>query len=307
MGDKTKLILLIALLIAILFLYLPSYDSGFVFELRSIKIITAILVGIAVAISSFSFQTITNNNIITPGILGFDALFLLIQTSLMFVSSRFLEGIDLLMICTATMLFISLFIFRHVFLNHNIFKALLLGTILSILFRSICSVLYTIMDPNAFDTIQSVMFTNFNSIDKSILPICALMTIVAVYNIYALHKELDVLSIGESISRSIGLDRENCIIFIIIWISILVSVSTSLVGPIVFIGLFISNLTRIMFKTYKHRFLLIASMFIGIDLLLGGVYLNDLVFTDTNLPVVIDGLGALYFIYLCITKRRAML
>jgi iron complex transport system permease protein len=90
-------------------------------------------------------------------------------------------------------------------------------------------------------------------------------------------------------------------------ISILVSVSTSLVGPIVFIGLFVSNLTRIMFNTYKHKFLLPASILIGVNLLLGGVYLNDLVFTDTNLPVVIDGLGALYFIYLCITKRSKIL
>ena len=307
MRDKTKLLLLILLLVSIIFLYIPSSDSAFVFELRSIKLLTAVLVGIAVSVSSFSFQTITNNNIITPGILGFDSLFLLIQTSLMFVSSRLLGGIDLLIVCTATMLFISLFVFRYIFLNHNIFKALLLGTILSILFRSICSVLYTIMDPNAFDTIQSVMFTNFNSIDTSILPACVLMVLAATLSIYFLHKELDVISLGENLSKSLGVDREEIIIYIIIMISVLVSVSTSLVGPIVFIGLFVSNLTRIMFNTYKHKFLLVASMLIGINLLLGGVYLNDLVFTDTNLPVVIDGLGALYFIYLCITKRSKIL
>lgn len=307
MRDKTKVLLLILLLISIIFLYIPSSDNTFTLELRSIKLLTAVIVGIAVSVSSFSFQTITNNNIITPGILGFDSLFLLIQTSLMFVSSRLLEGIDLLIVCTATMLFISLFIFRYIFLNHNIFKALLLGTILSILFRSICSVLYTIMDPNAFDTMQSVMFTNFNSIDTSILPACILMVLAASLSIFSLHRELDVISVGESISKSLGVDREEIIIYVIIMISVLVSVSTSLVGPIVFIGLFVSNLTRIMFSTYKHKFLLPTSILIGVNLLLGGVYLNDLVFTDTNLPVVIDGLGALYFIYLCVTRRSKVL
>ena len=307
MKDKTKILLLILLLISIIFLYIPSSDSAFTLELRSIKLLTAVLVGVAVSVSSFSFQTITNNNIITPGILGFDSLFLLIQTSLMFASSRLLEGIDLLIVCTATMLFISLFIFRYIFLNHNIFKALLLGTILSILFRSICSVLYTIMDPNAFDTMQSVMFTNFNSIDTPILPACILMVLAASLSIFSLHRELDVISVGESISKSLGVDREEIIIYVIIMISVLVSVSTSLVGPIVFIGLFVSNLTRIMFNTYKHKFLLPASILIGVNLLLGGVYLNDLVFTDTNLPVVIDGLGALYFIYLCVTRRSKIL
>jgi iron complex transport system permease protein len=163
------------------------------------------------------------------------------------------------------------------------------------------------MDPNAFDTIQSVMFTNFNSIDVSILPACGLMVLAATLSIYFLHKELDVISLGENLSKSLGVDREEIIIYIIIMISVLVSVSTSLVGPIVFIGLFVSNLTRIMFNTYKHKFLLPASILIGVNLLLGGVYLNDLVFTDTNLPVVIDGLGALYFIYLCITKRSKIL
>lgn len=305
MSDNKKLAICIGIFIMLVLLYIPSIDDRFIFYLRSSKILVAALVGIAISVSSFSFQTITNNNIITPGIIGFDSLFLLIQTVLIFISSRLLEGIPLLLVSTCGMLLLSGLLFKYVFLKYNLFKALLFGTILSILFRSICSVLHTIMDPNAFDTIQSVMFTNFNSIDSTIVPISIIGIFIALYKIYSLHKELDILSLGKDLSNTY-IDRNKIIMNIILYISILVSISTSLVGPVVFIGLFVSNLTRILFHTYRHEFLLIASIFIGSNIILGGIYLNDTVFTNTNLPVVIDGLGALYFIYLCIKRSPSL-
>ena len=305
MSDNKKLAICVGIFIMLVLLYIPSIDDRFIFYLRSSKILVAALVGIAISVSSFSFQTITNNNIITPGIIGFDSLFLLIQTVLIFISSRLLEGIPLLLVSTCGMLLLSGLLFKYVFLKYNLFKALLFGTILSILFRSICSVLHTIMDPNTFDTIQSVMFTNFNSIDSSIVPISIVAIFISLYKIYSLHKELDILSLGTDISSTF-IDRDKIIMKIIFYISILISISTSLVGPVVFIGLFVSNLTRILFHTYKHEFLLIASIFIGCNIILGGIYLNDTVFTNTNLPVVIDGLGALYFIYLCIKRSPSL-
>ena len=303
MNDKYKLLGLVFILAVLILVYIP-FNTGFILYLRSIKLITVILVGIAISISSFVFQTITNNNIITPGIMGFDSLFILIQTILIFVSFRLLEGIPLLFVSTIGMLFLSNILFKYVFLNYNLFKALLLGTIMSIMFRSMCSVLHTIMDPNSFDTIQSVMFTNFNSIDTSILPASLCLIILSTYRIYENHKELDILSLGSDISSGL-IDRNKLIMRNIFYISILVAVSTSLVGPIVFIGLFVSNLTRIIFDTYKHEFLLIASIFIGCNILLLAIYLNDIIFANTNIPILIDGIGAIYFIYLCI-KRSSL-
>ena len=61
------------------------------------------------------------------------------------------------------------------------------------------------MDPNAFDTIQSVMFTNFNSIDSSIVPISIVAIFISLYKIYDLHKELDILSLGTDISSTFAI------------------------------------------------------------------------------------------------------
>ena len=43
-----------------------------------------ILTGAAIAFSTIVFQTITNNKILTPSIIGLDSLYMLIQTFLVF-------------------------------------------------------------------------------------------------------------------------------------------------------------------------------------------------------------------------------
>ncbi len=81
------LILLPTLVIAIVtFLTVNARgDWGFVLELRGRRLAALAIVGCAIAVSTVVFHTITENRILTPSILGFDALFVLIQTVLVFV------------------------------------------------------------------------------------------------------------------------------------------------------------------------------------------------------------------------------
>ena len=52
---------------------------------RVIKIIAIIVVGCAIAFSTVIFQTVTNNKILTPSILGLDSMYMLIQTGVIFL------------------------------------------------------------------------------------------------------------------------------------------------------------------------------------------------------------------------------
>ena len=52
---------------------------------RTIKIFAMVLTGVAIAFSTVVFQTITNNKILTPSIIGLDSLYMLIQTLVIFI------------------------------------------------------------------------------------------------------------------------------------------------------------------------------------------------------------------------------
>lgn len=88
MRNSTKLVILsvlaVVLILAFLFTDLGS-NWDYILPKRTMKIISIILTGSAIAFSTVIFQTITNNRILTPSIIGLDSLYLLIQTFIIFL------------------------------------------------------------------------------------------------------------------------------------------------------------------------------------------------------------------------------
>ncbi len=58
---------------------------AFTLGFRGTKLAAMILVAYSIAVSTVLFQTVTGNRILTPSIMGFDALYILIQTVAVFV------------------------------------------------------------------------------------------------------------------------------------------------------------------------------------------------------------------------------
>jgi iron complex transport system permease protein len=92
----------------------------------------------------------------------------------------------------------------------------------------------------------------------------------------------------------------------IIVVSILVSVSTALVGPITFLGLIVVNVTKQILNTYKHTYLLSVSVLVSVLTLVSGQFLVERVFSlNTTLSVIINFIGGIYFIYLLLKESKA--
>jgi len=87
MHNKHKIIILAALAILSVALFI-SYDLGYwqyTLPRRIEKVAAIVLTGGAIAFSSVIFQTITNNRILTPSILGLDSLYLFLQTFIVYI------------------------------------------------------------------------------------------------------------------------------------------------------------------------------------------------------------------------------
>lgn len=275
------------------------------------KLIAIVITGFCIAFSSIVFQTITNNNILTPSVLGLDSLYILVQTIIVF-----LVGVDNTLITNKSnnfllsvvvMVIASFILYKKLFekANNNIFFLLLVGMIFATLFKSLSTFMQVVIDPNEYAALQNNLYASFGNVNTNILFIAGIIIIALVPFIYDDIKSLDVISLGKEHAINLGVNYDKVVKKMIIVVAILVSVSTALVGPITFLGLLVTNVTKQIFRTYKHSYLICASILISILTLVSGQFLVERVFTfTTTISVIINFIGGVYLIYLLLKESR---
>lgn len=315
MDDKTKIYILsvIALVCIMLFAFSGLNSRNYAYNLskRIPKIIAMCITGGSIAFSSLLFQTITNNRILTPSILGLDSIYTFGQTICVY-----LFGIESIMMTNKNvnffasviiMLLGTLLLYKFVFKKGgNIFVLLLVGTVVGTLFRSMSSFMQVLIDPNDFIALQSKMYASFTNINTDILTI-ALVLICAIFIfIYKDIKKLDVMNLGREIAINLGINHDKLSKKLLLVVAILVSISTALVGPITFLGLLVVNLSYQFFKTYKHSYLITGSVLVSIIALVGGQFIVERILNfSTTVSIIINFIGGLYFIYLLLKEAKS--
>ena len=100
-------------------------------------------------------------------------------------------------------------------------------------------------------------------------------------------------------------DRDKTIRRLLLGVTVLIAIATALVGPISFLGLIIANLSRQLFKTYKHTWLIFGSAVLGMIVLVGGQLVVEHGFSySIPISVLITIGGGLYFLILLFGKGR---
>ncbi|MEC2292863.1 iron chelate uptake ABC transporter family permease subunit [Bacillus licheniformis] len=314
MRHKQKMLVLIVIAAVCIGLFL-FYGLPSVWEYalprRFAKVFAIIIVGTAIGYSSMIFQTITNNRILTPSILGLDSLYVLLQTGIIFFfgaakladlgkNGNFLLSTGL-MVCFSFVLFFLMFRRggRHIFL------LLLVGIVFGTLFRSLSSFMQMLIDPNEFQVVQNKMFASFNNLNTDILVLASLVILAILVYAWRFNPYFDVISLGRDQAVNLGIDYDRTVKKMLIVVAVLVSVSTALVGPITFLGLLVVNVAREVFKTYKHSVLIPGAVLFSIIALVGGQFIVEKLFGLTvTLVVIIDFIGGIYFIYLLLKERK---
>ncbi len=315
LNDKTIILLLIVLNILLicgfLFIGITSKNIGFYLPRRLNKILAILLVSYSVGYSSITFQTITNNHILTPSVMGLDSLYMFIQTvivfffgqksiSLMTGNSNFLISL-VIMVVASTLLFIFLFKGE----GKNVHFLVLTGMVMGSLFGGMSTFMQVILDPNEFSILQGKMFASFNNINTNLLGICIVITIITLLITLKDLPYLDVLSLGIEHAINLGVNYKKLVLKTLIITGILVSVSTVLVGPITFLGILIVSLGRRLVRTYKHSILTTVIVLLGCLFLNAGLFISERVFQfETTVSVIINFIGGIYFIYLMLKESK---
>lgn len=281
-------------------------------KLRVPKLAAMILTAFAIGSASIVFQSVVNNTIVTPSLLGMNSLYSLIHTAVVFfagsgsllaVHANLAFGVDLvLMGLVATVVYGWLFKKTR----YNVLYVLLIGTVLTSLFSSIQTTLTRIMDPNEYDALLVTLVASFSNM-RSELIFFSLVILIAVAVLF--RKEialLDVLTLGKHQAINLGVDYDHCIRNLLLAVTLYIAVATALVGPLTFLGLIVANLSRQLLKTYRHTHLILGAVLFGMLVLIAGQLVTEHVFSyAVPVSVFITIGGGIYFLYLLLTNRRA--
>ncbi len=317
-ANRRKLVILAAIVLlcaAGYMLYAVHFNNPklfqFAMKLRAPKLIVMLITAFAIGGATLVFQTIINNVIVTPCLLGMNALYSLIHTAVVFVAgsasilatnSNLAFAVDLvLMAIVATVVYGYLFKATH----HNILYILLIGTVLTSFFSSIQTTMTRIMDPNEYDSLLETLVASFENVNSEVI-VASLVVLAGV--IFFLRKELallDVISLGKEQAINLGVDYDKCIRRLLMGVTLCIAVATAMVGPISFLGLIMANLSRQLLKTYRHTHLVLGSTLFGMAVLIGGELIVERVYHyAVPISVFIGVFGGVYFLYLLLINKK---
>ncbi|MEH7385538.1 iron chelate uptake ABC transporter family permease subunit [Bacillus sp. JJ1521] len=315
MRNSHKLILLAVIAIVCMLLY-GFYDlkGGFdyAFPKRMIRVSAMVVTGVAIAYSTVVFQTITQNRILTPSMMGLDSMYEVVQTLIYFfagsmsiwVLNKYLNfGAAIL-----AMVLFALILYRFLFRSdkHPIYLLLLIGMIIGTLLGSLVTFLQVMIDPVEYLSLQSRLFATFTNVKAELLYIALGILLIAFIYGYLIMDKLDVMSLGRENAMNLGVNYDRMVMNVLILSSVLIATATALVGPITFFGLIVANLAYQFFVTYKHSILILGASLMSVIALVGGQFLVEHIFElRTTLSVIINFIGGIYFIFLLLKESRS--
>ena len=284
----------------------------YILGLRFPTLICMIIACISIGAATMVFQSIVNNRIVTPALLGMNAIYSFLHTAAVFVfgtgSILFLNANLAFAVDLVTMGIVGTLIYWYLFryTGHNILYIMLIGTVLSSLFGSVQSAMIRVMDPNEYDTLLTTLVADFNHVNGEII----VLSIVSLTMIgLGLRKELgflDVISMGRDKAINLGVDYDHVIRKLLFGVVLCMAVATAAVGPVSFLGLIVANLSSQILKTYKHSYLIAGASLLGMTALIGGQMISQHVFHFTvPVSIFVTIAGGIYFLYLLLSKKGA--
>lgn len=301
----------VLLLCAVLYMTLGAKGAwSFVIPFRAGKLAGLVLVAVAISTATVLFQTVSGNRILTPSIMGFDALYSLLLTGLVFFlgaqATIQLPPMALFGLNTGLLMLGAVLLFGTLIAQTrgDLLRMILTGIIFATLFRSLTAFWQRMIDPNEFQVIQVASYARFNRIDTDLLPLASVLCLGAIALVWHRRRQWDVLALGHDAATNLGLRVRLETVFALLLVAVLVSVSTALVGPVAFLGLLVVSLARLVDGSETHaRLLPIAALISGITLVGGQLALERVFALSTPLSVVVDLLGGLFFFFLLLKGR----
>jgi iron complex transport system permease protein len=257
-----------------------------VWELRIPRLIISILAGAGLSLAGMLMQTLFNNPLAGPYVLGINS------GSSLFVACSVMTGISFFQSDAGliTSAIVGALIFGGIILAFSLvvrshISLLLIGLMLGSFTGALISIIQTASSTEALKTYTMWTMGSLQNVKLSQIPVILLVFISGLLVCVVLVKPLNTLVLGEKATAILGLNVKR-IRFMTISITALFSgVITAYCGPIAFVGLAIPNLSRHVFQTQEHGKLIITNFLLGAVFMVGSDTLLQLLERKIQLPI----------------------
>lgn len=279
--------------------------------MRTENIVVMLVVAACQSFATVSFQTATSNRIITPSIMGFESLYTAINTAAVFLFGAagvtMFTGVVpylgqvLAMVAFASALYGWLLSGRF----SNIHIMLLVGVVIGGGLGALSTFMQRMLDPNEFDVLTARLFGNISNASTEYLPYAIPLVVVCCLLTWVRARRLNVIALGRDTCNNLGLNHRREVMKTLLLVSILMAVTTSLVGPMTFLGFLIATLAYSMTDTYDHRLILPVAFLLGYVVLAGAYFvLRHVFYAQGAVTVIIELVGGIVFLIVIMRKGR---
>ena len=228
------------------------------------RVLTAVFTGVALSIAGLLMQTLFQNPLAGPYVLGINSgASLLVALSTMTGVTFFSSDVDMVSAALIGALASGLFILFCSLYVKNKVSLLLVGIMFGSFAGALVNVVQSYSSPDDLKLFMLWSFGSLQNVEMTQLPIFGGVVLIGVLLSFFIVKSLNLLVLGESSASFLGVNVKFTRFSIIYITAIFTGVSTAYCGPVAFVGLIVPNITKMVYKTTNHFFLLVGTLLLG--------------------------------------------
>lgn len=310
MGSRHVVWMVVIALALTFLLFRSGFDFGYVIPRRLARLAAMLIGGVCIAWSSIAFQTLTTNRILTPAIMGYEAVYLLLQSLLiLLMGTQSLVALGAngnFFLSVLMLLSYSWAMHRWLFRDgqNNVYFLLLLGLVLTMVIGTFTQFVQLKVNPGEFSVILGFSQASFGRAEpEQLLAAAVLVAAICFVGIKTLPT-LDVLALGREQAMSLGVDYHRTVQLHLALIAALVAISTSLLGPTAFMGIFVANTAYVLAGSSRHRVVLPTGGAIAIALFILAQLAVEHIFNyRTTVGILVNLVCGAWFLVLMVRTR----
>lgn len=287
-----------------------SIYANIINNFRLPKAITAVVVGMSVAVSGLLMQTLFRNPLAGPYVLGVSsgasfgvAIYILVGG---FLPVVFLQsGWGLIISAVVGAIFVLILVLSVSFRIHDSITLLIVGMMFGQIAGSLVSVLQNISNPDSLKLFVVWTFGDLSAVTWSYMKAMIPIVLVGLVIVFLIQKPLNTLLLGENYAKSLGVSVLKVRLLIIVATALLAGGVTAFTGPIAFVGVAVPHLVRLLWKTSDHKITIPACLLVGANLLLVCDLLSQTTLNGYILPInaISSLVGAPIIIWIIMRNR----
>jgi iron complex transport system permease protein len=276
-------------------------------EIRFPRLMMAIIAGSGLSVAGLLMQTLFNNPLAGPYVLGINS------GASLFVAISFMTGISFFSSGIGTVLsaLLGAFIFGVIILSFSFavkshISLLLIGMMVGSFTGAFVSIIQAMSNPEHLKLFTLWAMGSLQQVECSELPMVFLFYLAAILTCLLVMKPLNTLVLGESQAVLLGINLRSIRVVLIGITAVLTGLITAFCGPIAFVGLAVPNLVKILFRTQSHGLLLLGCLLVGSVFLISCDILVQVLARQQHIPInALTSIIGAPFVIVIVLKRLA--